>query len=48
MPSAWQKTLHKKELKDHRNRVKNATSFIDNKMPRELPPSNKKEIEKVI
>lgn len=46
MPSRWKKDLMAKQYKEHQQRIKDMKPTVDNKKPRELPFSGKKEIER--
>ena len=46
MPSRWKKDLMAKQYKEHQERIRNMKPVVDNKKPRELPYSGKKEIER--
>jgi len=46
MPSKWLKDLRAQQHAEHRRRIKNMAPSVDNKPPRELPFSGKKEIER--
>ena len=46
MPSRWKKDLIAKQYKEHQQRIKDMKPTVDNKKPRELPFSGKKEIER--
>jgi hypothetical protein len=46
VPSKWKKDMMAKQYKEHQDRIKNIKPVVDNKQPRILPYSGKKEIER--
>ena len=46
MPSKWVRDAQSKHHNEHMERIKNMQPVVDNKKPRELPMSGKKEIER--
>jgi hypothetical protein len=46
MPSKWVRDLQRKHHNEHLERIKKMNPVVDNKKPRELPMSGKKEIER--
>ena len=46
MPSKWIRDAQAKHHNEHMDRIKNMQPVVDNKKPRELPMSGKKEIER--
>jgi hypothetical protein len=46
MPSKWVRDLQQKHHKEHMERIRKMQPVVDNKKPRELPMSGKKEIER--
>ena len=46
MPSKWMKDLQEKNHNDHMRRIRDMKPTVDDKKPREMPMSGKKEIER--